>query len=263
MVSITTLQTLLFTLGPLLLPRLISYWRTQRASAASSSRLPITAPPARVKRSLNILFISALLFLLSTLPIFSPENILLATSSRLQTPNDVLFTRLASLRPNKTLTASDELLKPRLASIDARCLYLTYGPDTLRRSRQLPILLSPRARPTAPAPPPHTRPHNQQQRGGETRQAVAENSHHHRLRPLRNRHLPLRDPGLEIQRTHPATPTPNPFLLAHADGARARARRLRHHLRSPPVSLLHEPALRGLRRARGARRERAPYDGAE
>ena len=86
-------------------------------------------PPA--KTALNILFVSAVLFLISTLPTFSPENILTLTSSRLQTPNDVLFTRLASLRPNGTLTADDELLKPRIASIDARCLYLTYGPDTV------------------------------------------------------------------------------------------------------------------------------------
>jgi hypothetical protein len=38
---------------------------------------------------------------------------------------------LAALRPNHTLTELDELLRLRLASLDARCLYLTYGPSVL------------------------------------------------------------------------------------------------------------------------------------
>ena len=71
------------------------------------------------------------LALLSTLPHFAPENIFTVTSSRLQTPSDVLFTRLTSLRPNITLTTTDHALRNRLASLDGRCLYLTYGPSTL------------------------------------------------------------------------------------------------------------------------------------
>lgn len=124
------MQTLLFTVGPFLIPRLLSYYRTQRA-AAQSSPIPIQATPYPVFRSLNILFIFAFLALISTLPYFSPENIFAITSSRLQTPNDVLFSRLGLMRPSNTLSESDQRLKPRLASLDARCFYLTYGPDVL------------------------------------------------------------------------------------------------------------------------------------
>lgn len=35
------------------------------------------------------------------------------------------------MRPSTTLTESDLRLRPRLASLDARCFYLTYGPDVL------------------------------------------------------------------------------------------------------------------------------------
>lgn len=82
-------------------------------------------------RALNILFISAVLAFVFTLPFFSPENIFTLTSSRLQTPNDVLFTRLGLVRPSQTLTDADQLLRPRIASTDARCLYLVHGPDVV------------------------------------------------------------------------------------------------------------------------------------
>lgn len=117
-------------MGPFLLPRLISFYRAQRI-AAKTSPVPIQATPASAFRGLNVLFISALFALISSLPFFSPENIFSVTSSRLQTSNDVLFTRLGLIRPNSALTNSDSLLKPRLASLEARCLYLTYGPDVL------------------------------------------------------------------------------------------------------------------------------------
>ncbi|KAL9013122.1 MAG: hypothetical protein Q9173_002165 [Seirophora scorigena] len=122
------LKTLLFTLGPLLLPKLIGYYRAYRAKA-SSRPVPVRPPPTYVFTALNILFVSCVFALISTLPTFAPENIFQITSSRLQTPNDVLFKRLSSLRPDGKLTQADELLKPRIASIDARCLYLYYGPS--------------------------------------------------------------------------------------------------------------------------------------
>ncbi|KAL9604964.1 MAG: hypothetical protein Q9219_000152 [cf. Caloplaca sp. 3 TL-2023] len=84
-----------------------------------------------IHTSLNILFVSCIFALISTLPTFAPENLFRVTSSRLQTPNDVLFTRLAYLRPEGKLTEADDLLKPRIASIDARCLYLYYGPSVV------------------------------------------------------------------------------------------------------------------------------------
>lgn len=104
--------------------------RTQRV-ASQTSTVPIQSIPSGVSHALNILSISAILFLASTIPKFHPENIFALTSSRLQTPTDVLFTRLSSLRPSATLTESDRILRLRLASLDARCLYFTYGPDVL------------------------------------------------------------------------------------------------------------------------------------
>ena len=125
-----SLQTLFFTVGPFLVPRLISFYRAQKV-AVKTSPLPIQSIPTSSFRGLNILFISALLALISTLTLFSPENILTLTSSRLQISNDVLFTRLGLIRPGLALTESDRILKLRIASLDARCLYLTYGPDVL------------------------------------------------------------------------------------------------------------------------------------
>ncbi|KAL8802080.1 MAG: hypothetical protein Q9200_006710, partial [Gallowayella weberi] len=131
-INLSTLKTLCLTLGPFLLPRLLAYYRSFRASRAQSKAIPIRPLPIHIYRSLNILFISTLLFFLSTLPYFAPENIFRATSSRIQTPNDVLFNRLSTIRPSNTLTPADEHLKPRIASIDARCLYLQYGPAVLQ-----------------------------------------------------------------------------------------------------------------------------------
>ncbi|KAI4162568.1 MAG: hypothetical protein LQ342_003799 [Letrouitia transgressa] len=130
MVSISTLKTLLFTLGPIALPQLISYYRSYRAKSVSNPA-PTRPVPHRVYSSLNLLFCSCLLALVSTFPVFAPENIFVTSSSRLQTPNDVLFSRLGQNRPQGTLMPEDEMLKPRIASIDGRCLYLTYGPSVL------------------------------------------------------------------------------------------------------------------------------------
>ncbi|KAL8685830.1 MAG: hypothetical protein Q9218_007518 [Villophora microphyllina] len=125
-----SLKTLLFTLGPLAIPRLIGCYRAYRAKAQSRP-VPIRPLPSHIYIALNILFVSCVFALISTLPTFAPENIFLATSSRLQTPNDVLFTRLALTRPEGRLSDLDEMLKPRIASLDARCLYLYYGPSIL------------------------------------------------------------------------------------------------------------------------------------
>ncbi|KAL8849954.1 MAG: hypothetical protein Q9221_005060 [Calogaya cf. arnoldii] len=130
-ITLSTVKTLLFTLGPFLLPKLLSYYRSYRTSSKQTKSIPIRPLPPHLHRSLHILTISTLLALVSTLPYFSPQNIFTLTSSRIQTPTDVLFTRLAALRPNGTLTPLDGLLKPRIASLDARCLYLQYGPRIL------------------------------------------------------------------------------------------------------------------------------------
>ncbi|KAL9579219.1 MAG: hypothetical protein Q9203_006790 [Teloschistes exilis] len=129
-ISFATLKTLLFTLGPLAIPKLVGYYRAYKAKAKSRS-VPIRPLPSHIYSALNILFVACVFALISTLPTFAPENIFLSTSSRLQTPNDVLFKRLAHIRPEGRLTELDDTLKPRIASLDARCLYLYYGPSIL------------------------------------------------------------------------------------------------------------------------------------
>ncbi|KAI9849579.1 MAG: hypothetical protein M1838_000121 [Thelocarpon superellum] len=132
MVSWSTLQTLLFTLAPLLLPRLISYYRSMRSSAASTAGISVQRAPVSAKRAFNVLFVSAALALVSTLPYFQPPNIFLQTQSRIQIPTDVLFTRLSALHP---LSATEEALQQKLVSFEARLLYFTYGPDPLAHCR--------------------------------------------------------------------------------------------------------------------------------
>lgn len=61
------------------------------------------------------------------------QNIFHLTKSRIITSSDVLFTRLARLRPGQVLTAADELLKQNLTSIGARKIYLAFGPDTITK----------------------------------------------------------------------------------------------------------------------------------
>jgi hypothetical protein len=61
---------------------------------------------------------------------FSPENIFYLTSSRLQIPTDVLFTRLAAMRPTG-LTPSDEILRTKISSLESRLLFFQFGPDVI------------------------------------------------------------------------------------------------------------------------------------
>ncbi|KAH0566231.1 hypothetical protein GP486_000378 [Trichoglossum hirsutum] len=122
----SSIQALLITFGPYIITRVISFIRSP-ASPGGPKRSIRPVPP-HVSRALNVLFITACAFLLSTLPYFQPENVFVTTKSRLQTPTDVLFTRLGNVRP---LTPQDTTLRSKLASMDARLLYLTYGSKPL------------------------------------------------------------------------------------------------------------------------------------
>lgn len=113
----------------MLIPKAIAYYRSVRA-APTAQNIPIRPPPAKVSRGLWILFFTAFVFLVKTLPIFSPENIFSITQSRLQIPNDVLFTRVSALRPHG-LTRMDDMLRNRLQSLDSRLLYFKYGPTVM------------------------------------------------------------------------------------------------------------------------------------
>ena len=125
------LKTLFFTLAPFLIPYLIRTFR--RVQGQVHANVPARRPtPLPIRRyALNILFSAATLAFISTIPALAPENIFKATSSRLQIPSNVLWERVAGLRPDHSLTELDEKLRTRLVTVDGRCLYLMYGPDVI------------------------------------------------------------------------------------------------------------------------------------
>ncbi|KAJ5081464.1 hypothetical protein NUU61_009728 [Penicillium alfredii] len=126
------IKSVLIFFAPIILPRLIRAYRNFRSS--SSSRPPPRYLPDGPARSLNVLFGGIVLFLLLSLP-FNPHapeaNVFALTRSRINTPTDVLFHRLARVRPDGELTDADSLLKTKFTSLGARKVYLTFGPDTL------------------------------------------------------------------------------------------------------------------------------------
>ncbi|CZS98675.1 uncharacterized protein RAG0_07302 [Rhynchosporium agropyri] len=128
-ISWGTIKSLLMLFGPILIPKGISYYRSIR-NAPTIHGIYIRPVPPHVFRALTILFVASAVFLLKTLPIFGAENIFTLTQSRIQTPTDVLFTRLSALRP-AGLTANDNLLRGRLNSLDSRLLFFQHGPDVL------------------------------------------------------------------------------------------------------------------------------------
>ena len=96
-----------------------------------------------------MLYVAIALFLSLSIPISpnAPEpSIFAMTRSRLATPTDIIFKRLAEIRsyrrrggaigyvdPVKELTPADALLKSKFTSIAARKIYLRFGPDALTR----------------------------------------------------------------------------------------------------------------------------------
>ncbi|KAM0689651.1 hypothetical protein Q7P36_010522 [Cladosporium allicinum] len=126
MISWETAKSLLFFLGPFLLPKAIAYYRSFAAAPTSTPH----AASNSTNRALTILTISALIFLATTLPLFHPENVFLATHSRLQTPGGVILTRLKALR---SLTPQDEVLRKLFdaGGLEARLLYARFGPKVL------------------------------------------------------------------------------------------------------------------------------------
>ncbi|KAI1460868.1 hypothetical protein F4805DRAFT_415892 [Annulohypoxylon moriforme] len=125
-----TIKSLLIFFGPMLLPKAINYYRSARAAPAAAGVSIQPIPPAAL-RALTILATTALVLLIRALPLFAPENVFLRTQSRLQIPTDVLFNRLASLRPNGILTPIDTALRAKFVNLESRLLYLQHGPDVL------------------------------------------------------------------------------------------------------------------------------------
>ncbi|GKZ52817.1 hypothetical protein AnigIFM49718_003469 [Aspergillus niger] len=131
-ISFSTIKSVLIFFAPIIIPRAINYYRTLRV--ALSSRPPPRPLPQDASRALNVLFLTITLFFCLSLP-FNPHapspSIFTLTNSRLTTSTDIIFSRLARLRPNESLTESDTLLKSKLTSIIARKVYLRFGPETL------------------------------------------------------------------------------------------------------------------------------------
>ncbi|KAI8956006.1 CHD5-like protein-domain-containing protein [Xylaria longipes] len=125
-----SVKSLLLFFGPILLPKALGYYQRLRASSKAANQ-PIRPLPASALRAVSILSVISLALLVLALPPFSPENLFRLTSSRLQIPTDVLFTRLASLRPGNSLTQSDAALRLKFVNLESRLLYLQFGPDVL------------------------------------------------------------------------------------------------------------------------------------
>lgn len=129
-----SIKSIVIFFAPIVLPRLLVAYRSFNASVAS--RPPPRPIPQGAERALNLLFIAICLYIALSFPFipYAPEkNIFQLTKSRITTSTDVLFTRLARLRPSETLTVADELLKQSLTSISARKIYLAFGPDTITK----------------------------------------------------------------------------------------------------------------------------------
>ncbi|KAJ4413884.1 hypothetical protein N0V85_003392 [Neurospora sp. IMI 360204] len=123
-----TIRSLLIFFGPVLLPKAISHYRNLRRGSAAHG-LKIRPVPGPVRRALLLLLSLSLVYLaLALVPFYSPENIFRLTQSRLQIPVDVLFTRLASLRPP---SVADNALRRKFVNLESRLLYLQFGPDVL------------------------------------------------------------------------------------------------------------------------------------
>lgn len=121
------IQTVVITVGPIVVPRLIAFYRSIKNPPKNSAN-PIRPVPRKTALALNILFFSAVIALVYTLNYFAPENVFKTTQSRLQIPTDTLFARLAHVRE---LTDDDEVLRSKFNSLEFRLLYLRYGPDVM------------------------------------------------------------------------------------------------------------------------------------
>lgn len=113
------------------LPRAIGYARALRV--AYRTRPPPQPLPKKTSRALNLLFVTICLFFFTSFATITTDqvNVFILTNSRLAIPTDVLFTRLASVRPGQVLTPMDEQLQAKLTNTAIRKLYLRFGPSTI------------------------------------------------------------------------------------------------------------------------------------
>ncbi|KAF2665424.1 hypothetical protein BT63DRAFT_442825 [Microthyrium microscopicum] len=130
MVSLSSVISISMWVGPWLIPRALAFYRSIQASNRQPGTVRPTPP--HVKWCLNPLYLFIIVSLIRTLPYFTPSNIFRDTSSRLQIPTGVLFSRISALHGGK-LTPVESALKSRYAeaSGDWTLLYAAYGPEVL------------------------------------------------------------------------------------------------------------------------------------
>ncbi|EED23709.1 conserved hypothetical protein [Talaromyces stipitatus ATCC 10500] len=126
------IKSLLLFFGPILLLRIINYYRAFRVQLAH--RPPPRPILTEANRALNLLFGVIVVFLILSVPsnpYAPPPNIFTQTGSRINTPTDIIFARLARHRPDNELTDYDKLLRGNLTSIAQKKIYLRFGPEAL------------------------------------------------------------------------------------------------------------------------------------
>lgn len=130
-----SIRTLVVFFGPILIPKAISYYKSVR-DAPRRRGLSVRPLSDRAQLSLGILCAAVLFLAVRSLPLLAPDNIFSRTDSRLQIPVDVLFNRVAALRPAPAdgadvLTAQEQVLRAKFVNMESRLLYLRFGPDVL------------------------------------------------------------------------------------------------------------------------------------
>lgn len=111
----------------MLLPKIIAWYRNAKNQPASH-RKSIVPLATRPLIAIAVLAAAAAVLAVCSLPILSPENVFARTSSNPTTSANLLFSRLATLRP---LTARDDILHDKFESRASKLLYYKYGPDAL------------------------------------------------------------------------------------------------------------------------------------
>ncbi|KAJ6788670.1 hypothetical protein PWT90_04979 [Aphanocladium album] len=125
-----TIKSALIFIGPIAIPRAISYYRSSR-NASRSAGVTVRPVPREIRYALALLAFFVMTLVLKMLPPFTPENVFQRTESRLQIPTDVLFNRIAALRPGAALTAADKVLRGKFVNLESRLLYLQFGPSVM------------------------------------------------------------------------------------------------------------------------------------
>ncbi|KAI9643375.1 hypothetical protein NHQ30_007994 [Ciborinia camelliae] len=112
-----------------LLFKAVAFYRERRAAPPRDKAAAIQPVPPRVSIALIILFMTSCVLFNHSVDSFIP-SIFEETNSTLRDSTEHIFSRLERHRPDGLLP-SDEALRSKFVSNEARLLYLKYGPDTM------------------------------------------------------------------------------------------------------------------------------------